>query len=241
MTEQEGKDGFLARWSRRKQAVAAGEEIADEIPGETAGRIDPVGEAKIDEEQAAELEANRLAAEAVDIDALEYESDFSVFFKEGVPALLRQKALRILWRSNPILANVDGLCDYDDNFADPSLIMKTFDSAYRAGKGYLFDDEEKESKTDETAAQSPEESGEEAMEANRAEPSCKENSEETAAADTAQDASFDGAATDDEAQGAPGEARVTTSSAEEEKPGLAPLPEVRRARISLRERLQFDA
>ena len=62
--------------------------------------------------------------------------------------------MRILWRSNPILANVDGLCDYDDNFADPALILKKFESAYRIGKGYLFEDDDEESEEElETAAE----------------------------------------------------------------------------------------
>ena len=52
--------------------------------------------------------------------------------------------MRLLWRSNPILANVDGLCDYDENFGDPALILEKFESAYRIGKGYFVEDEEEE-------------------------------------------------------------------------------------------------
>lgn len=129
------EQGFISRWSKRKQAAIAGE-AGDEQAAE------------ISAEQAAELKANQMAAEAIDIDTLDYDSDFSAFFKDGVPALLRQKAMRILWRSNPILANVDGLCDYDENFADPSLILHKYESAYRIGKGYAFDNEENEDHED---------------------------------------------------------------------------------------------
>ena len=52
-----------------------------------------------------------------------------------------------LWRTNPVLANVDGLVDYGEDYASPDLIMKTFKSAYQIGKGY-FDDEEDEESTD---------------------------------------------------------------------------------------------
>lgn len=135
--------GFLSRWSKRKRAVADGEELPDINPTDDA----PVNETEaISAERAAELEENRLAAEAIDIEKLDYDSDFTAFFKDGVPSVLRQKAMRLLWRSNPLLANVDGLCDYDDNFADPSLILKKFESAYQIGKGYIFDEEPHEEK-----------------------------------------------------------------------------------------------
>ena len=153
MARQENNEGFMSRWSKRKQAVAAGEEVLDVSPhiAEAAPTDVP---SEISEERAAELEANKVAAEAIDIESLKYDSDFSAFFKDGVPSLLRQKAMRILWRSNPILANVDGLCDYDDNFADPALILKKFESAYRIGKGYLFEDDDEESEEElETAAE----------------------------------------------------------------------------------------
>lgn len=141
MTTQKQDENFLSRWSQRKRAVASGEEIQDVASLPEAGALEKEG---ISEERQAELDDNRAAAEAVDIDSLNYDSDFSVFLKDGVPSLLRQKAMRLLWRSNPILANVDGLCDYDDNFADPSMILKKFESAYRIGKGYLFEEKTEE-------------------------------------------------------------------------------------------------
>ena len=146
----EDDKGFFSRWSDRKRAIAAGEVVVDDDP-----QLPPVElaePAKAEEEAArlAELTANREAAEAIDIDALDYDSDYSAFFKDGVPTVLRQKAMRLLWRSNPILANVDGLCDYDENFGDPALILEKFESAYRIGKGYFVEDEEAE--TDEIAS-----------------------------------------------------------------------------------------
>ena len=138
----ETENGFLSRWSKRKQAIAAGEEISELSPEETAVEEERAQkEYEESDERLAELEANKEAAEAIDLDTLNYDSDFSAFFKEGVPMLLRQKALRILWRSNPVLANIDGLCDYDENFADPSLILKKFESAYKIGKGYILDED----------------------------------------------------------------------------------------------------
>ena len=153
----EDDKGFFSRWSDRKRAIAAGEDVVQDDP-QLAPSVDMVEPENAEEEAArlAELTANREAAEAIDIDALDYDSDYSAFFKDGVPPLLKQKAMRLLWRSNPLLANVDGLCDYDENFGDPSLILEKFESAYRIGKGYFVEEEETEEvASDETLETDP--------------------------------------------------------------------------------------
>ncbi len=78
----------------------------------------------------------------IDIDALDYDSDYTRFLGEGVPEALRRRALRRLWRSNPILANVDGLNDYDDDFTDAALVVDVLKTVHKVGKGYLEDDDE---------------------------------------------------------------------------------------------------
>ncbi|MEP3629770.1 MAG: DUF3306 domain-containing protein [Hyphomicrobiales bacterium] len=139
----EDDKGFFSRWSDRKRAIAAGDDVVQDDP-HLAPPVDLVEPENAEEETArlAELTANREAAEAIDIEALDYDSDYSTFFKDGVPPLLKQKAMRLLWRSNPVLANIDGLCDYDENFGDPSLILEKFESAYQIGKGYFVEDKE---------------------------------------------------------------------------------------------------
>jgi len=129
MSENKNDDGILSRWSRRKLEGVDGEAEADFLSAEDE-------QAGLDA-RAEELQENRAAAEAIDLDTIDEESDLSLFMKEGVPEMLKKAALAKLWRSSPIFANVDGLVDYDDNFADPNLIMKTFTSAYQVGKGYL--------------------------------------------------------------------------------------------------------
>lgn len=219
MARQENNEGFMSRWSKRKQAVAAGEEVLDVSPqiAEAAPSDVP---SEISEERAAELEANKLAAEAIDVESLKYDSDFSAYFKDGVPSLLRQKAMRILWRSNPILANVDGLCDYDDNFADPALILKKFESAYRIGKGYFFEEEDKESAE-----------------------------ELEAAAENAQDVEDEMLSTEAEAYKKEQEALAEAKETSDEMPDIVALDDgelaleeipIERPRVSLRQRLQFD-
>jgi len=237
MVKQSENDGFLSRWSRRKLAIAAGETVPDESLEHAPLSPSTAPQQEISEERAAELEANKAAAEAIDLDTLEYDSDFSAFLKDGVPALLRQKALRILWRSNPILANVDGLCDYDDNFADPSLILTKFESAYRIGKGYLFDEEEK---TDESAPEPAEVATSDASSSPTDEPrETQAPEEEVQNLASADEATTDQGLADKRRDGndAPDLVAVESAAFEENTLEEAALP---RPRVSLRKRLQFD-
>lgn len=135
------EEGFLGRWSRRKRFAddSAQDEAATAPPApEGADPSDPADPAAQAREQARQLQlaANREAAEAVDIEAITYESDLSVFFKEGVPALLKQAAMRKMWRSDPVFANVDGLNDYDQDFNVIDKVLTEFKSAWQVGQGY---------------------------------------------------------------------------------------------------------
>jgi len=103
MTESERNEGFLRRWSRRK--IEASEDVAAPAPAEpTATDAD---EAAVEEPVAIE--------DLPDIDTLDRDSDYTVFMRAGVPEELRTLALRKLWRSDPVLANLDGLNDYDED------------------------------------------------------------------------------------------------------------------------------
>lgn len=131
-------EGFLGRWSRRKRtgeeiaAVPSDADVADQAAPE------PDGQEPDAQEQArqVELAANREAAEAIDIEAITYDSDLSAFFKDGVPALLKQAAMRKMWRSDPVFANVDGLNDYDQDFNVIDKVLTEFKSAWQVGQGY---------------------------------------------------------------------------------------------------------
>ncbi|MGI9380699.1 MAG: DUF3306 domain-containing protein [Methyloligellaceae bacterium] len=78
----------------------------------------------------------------VDFDALDFQSDFTRFMGENVPDFIQRKALRKLWGSNPLLANVDGLNDYDDDFTDAAMAVEAIQSAYKVGSGYLTEEEQ---------------------------------------------------------------------------------------------------
>ena len=148
MTDKEKieEETFLKRWSRRKNSEE--EKLTEEVATEETLGNELSEEAKLkkteqEEAEEKEMAENRAIAEAIDLETLDYESDFQPFMKKGVPEALKNLAMRKLWTSNPILANVDGLNDYDENFADPAL--NVFKSDWKVGRGFLTEeDDEKE-------------------------------------------------------------------------------------------------
>lgn len=126
-------DSFLARWSRRKRAVAEEEaqEAAASAPLPQAPPEEPVEE-RTDAEILDELGLKHP-------DLLEAGDDFRAFMQSAVPEHLRRRALRKLWVSNPVLANLDGLNDYDDDFTGGSVAPGMLKTAYQVGKGFLHD------------------------------------------------------------------------------------------------------
>ncbi|ARE41853.1 hypothetical protein RGUI_3712 [Rhodovulum sp. P5] len=119
-------DGFLSRWSRTKRA--GGVELAE--PTETAPP------AELDDRDDAEILQD---LGLTDPDLLQPGDDFSAFLREAVPEHLRRRALRRLWRSNPVLANLDGLNDYDTDFTGDSVAPGLLQTAYRVGLGFVQD------------------------------------------------------------------------------------------------------
>ncbi len=73
-----------------------------------------------------------------EIETLTAESDYTPFMGRDVPDTLRNVALRKLWRSDPVFANLDGLNDYDENFRTMGL-GKVVATAYRIGRGMIRD------------------------------------------------------------------------------------------------------
>jgi hypothetical protein len=119
-------ESLLLRWSRRKQEVRrqkAAEKAAESVaPAEAPNVADPEAalaqqapeSAVVADEGAGEPDAPAVdVADLPDVETLTYESDFTTFLREGVPEQLKQAALRKLWLSNPVFANLDGLNDYD--------------------------------------------------------------------------------------------------------------------------------
>ena len=141
------EESVFSRWSRRKRAVveeekgrpgldpgplAAPGEIPGEVPGQARDAL-PIVEPQTEEEEAALLEQLGLPRP----ESLGEGDDFAPFMQAGVPEFLRKRALRVLWRSNPVLANLDGLNDYDEDFNSPELTQKVLATGYLVGRGFI--------------------------------------------------------------------------------------------------------
>jgi hypothetical protein len=56
--------------------------------------------------------------------------------RSGVPKRLRNMALRRVWRLDPVLANLDGLNDYDEDYTDAAMLVgAAVKTVYQVGKG----------------------------------------------------------------------------------------------------------
>lgn len=133
----EDKQGFLSRWSKRKQAQLANPDVDPDEEPPVADAVE-IDEAQLEAERS-EAELNRLAAESVDLEKVEYGFDFSIFMKRGVPDLLRKKALQKFFNSNPVLANLDGLNDYDEDYNNP--LHMVYKSSWDVKRGFLTEAE----------------------------------------------------------------------------------------------------
>ena len=118
-------------WARRKAAVAeeAQTEAAEAMAAEAAQAEAELAE-RSDEEILAELELP-------EPETLDSPDALRAFMAEAIPQRLRTRALRHLWRLNPVLANLDGLVDYGEDFTDSATVMENLQTAYQVGKGML--------------------------------------------------------------------------------------------------------
>ncbi|MEQ8332491.1 DUF3306 domain-containing protein [Nisaea sp.] len=158
MTDTRDDDGrgFLARWSQRKGSARIAETAT---PRDKRGGAAPVLPEEAPEDQLPALvtgderplseEERELVDTLPDIEALDADSDFTPFMQSKVPEFLRRRALQVLWRSNPVLANVDGLVDYGEDFTDAARVIEGMQTAYRVGKGFMTDEELEETPDEE--------------------------------------------------------------------------------------------
>jgi len=136
--------------------------LSGDLAHDTAPVVSPVdgNPAPFDEaERDLSDEELEIVAELPAVDSLTKESDFTPFLADKVPEFIRRRALSVLWRSDPVLANIDGLNDYDEDFnIIDTLIDIAKDTNYRVGKGMVHDDDEDEDGTDESTVETVEES-----------------------------------------------------------------------------------
>lgn len=148
--DKPGEGGFAARWSRLKQEAR---EAPQEVPTEKAApdqqAVDAAAEDRTDAEILEELGLP-------EPESLAPGDDFSAFMAKSVPTRLRNRALRRLWRSNPVLAHVDDLLDYNEDFGAEAVAGGVFETAYRVGRGLTDRARDAAEDGDEAAPESPE-------------------------------------------------------------------------------------
>lgn len=123
-------------WSRRRAAVAE-ENRAEARAIEAKAEADT--QAALEEKSDAEILEE---LELPDPETLELGDDVTGFMARTVPERIRRRALRRLWRLNPVLANVDGLVDYGEDYTDAALVIEGLQTTYQVGKGMLAHVEE---------------------------------------------------------------------------------------------------
>lgn len=162
---------FLSRWARLKQesrqsggrqtggrggaAPVLEEPIRQAALPPEAGDQEhsmPAQPPQPGKERVREQDASVDPSELPDIDSLTAESDFTAFMRKGVPKTLQRKALRKLWTSDPVLACLDGLNDYEEDFTDAATVIEGMKSSYQVGRGFLTDAELKENHSFYTAS-----------------------------------------------------------------------------------------
>ncbi len=161
---------FLEAWARRKAQVRAEQKAAARRPAAKAGDpphrangnrpeqgpqagatpqgISPASSPESDDEILARLGLPHPRE-------LGPGDDFAAFMRPEIPAHLRRMALRLLWRSDPVLANQDNLLDYGEDFTISGKAGEVVRTAWRAGKGLLKDDDEALETTASSAARAP--------------------------------------------------------------------------------------
>jgi hypothetical protein len=152
-------DGFIHRWSKLKQSNRRGRAAPVAVVPEERADFDPdtieqpieaepkpgsaiVVEAERVAEQdpdqaeitAAELRNQAEEAGLTPIEDLEADSDYTGFLGQGVPAALTKAALRKLWLSDPVFANLDGLNDYDLDYNVIDKILNLADTGKDLGE-----------------------------------------------------------------------------------------------------------
>jgi hypothetical protein len=144
---------FLARWSRLKRRTRDGA-VAPRRAAAVAGLV-PAEPAPPAQAPAPELPS---------IESLTKDSDYTLFLRPGVSEDLRNLALRKLYESDPVFANLDGLLEYGEDFGEPFRNAGVIATAYRVLKGMPGGKEEDE------AAQAAEREASELRETTAAEP-----------------------------------------------------------------------
>ncbi|RVU34080.1 DUF3306 domain-containing protein [Hwanghaeella grinnelliae] len=147
----------LSRWSQMKSEARRQSRVRFSVPeeevaapvaatenaGETADECAPldIEEAVLSVEPSNVAEASQDprddAPDLPDIEDLDGASDYSAFMSDKVSDTVRNMALRKLWRTDSVFANLDGLIDYGEDFTDAATVVEGMKSVYTVGRGMV--------------------------------------------------------------------------------------------------------
>ncbi len=121
--------GFLSRWSDRK--------LKNETDGPSAAETDGNQETLGEDEFEGKSDDEILSIlELPDPEKLKLGDTVEKFMDGRVPERIRARALRAFWKTNPLLANIDGLDEYCDDYTDAATVIENLQTIYEVGKGY---------------------------------------------------------------------------------------------------------
>jgi hypothetical protein len=117
-------DGFLARWSRRKRDARIEEPAPEAAPTGLAPPEPAAADSEAPAPEAAEPPPD--LADLPPVESLTPDSDLAPFLRPGVPAALKNAALRRMWLLDPVIAGhrdvaVDYAWDWNAPVAVPGF------------------------------------------------------------------------------------------------------------------------
>ena len=149
--DQREGEGRLQRWSRLKRAARAEKTRQTELqsaPSEapSAALSPPTAAVPATQPEPDKSKEQKKIDDVVKdlppLESLGKDSNYSLFMREGVPEKMRTAALRKLWRSDPAFLEQFPyemhMEDYNKTFVPMNAAT---DTIFRAGLGYLFDDD----------------------------------------------------------------------------------------------------
>jgi Protein of unknown function (DUF3306) len=129
-------EGLAQRWSRLKQQAREEQAAAKEAP---TPQVPAPAETPADATKAEDKKEEKPfdPASLPPVESLTNESDYSLFMRAEVPEDLRQKALRQLWATDPVLSAPEVFDMHNLDYNAVPTFPEGLRSLYRVGRGVI--------------------------------------------------------------------------------------------------------
>ncbi len=150
-------DGFLGRWSQRKQALREGKVVDEPAAPKPAALAEslapsvPASARPATESKALDAAAKAPAPTLADVQALQADSSYAPFVARDVAPEVRNAAMKKLF-ADPHYNVMDGLDIYIDDYSVPSPLPAATLRQMASAKFLELFDEEEQTPADQTAA-----------------------------------------------------------------------------------------